>query len=230
MYLLNRVRKIIVMRRKFLKIIFLSLYVCSLISCNSSVSDRIDKELPVNNTDTLVKQIPFRIQHSPDVKELKDAKVRTLGLPSLENGFPKFQLRIWEDFENLTGRVIIIKNDYDNWSAELYTYKFLSNSAFRPDSLSGQKLHLEEPRSGWNNFLNRLLDLKILSLPDFQSISNYDFGTDAGGVSIEIAKDKYYRFYEYPDPYFQQNKIPQAKKIVQILELIKKEFDLKNNN
>lgn len=140
------------------------------ISCNSSPIDRIEKELSTKNNDSVVREVPIRILEPGIIRKIQYDKVRTVGLPSLENGFTKFQLRIWEDLEHLTGRIIILKYTNDQWTAELCKYKYESTGSYFPDSLSGQIFPLKKPKSGWNKFLNKLLNLQILTLPDFDSI------------------------------------------------------------
>lgn len=216
------------MRRKYiccLPFLILSLF---FLSCTSPI-ERIEKEVKISENEPVMRDIPVRMQEGGVTKELMTKYRRTLGLPSLEDGFYNFQLRIWEDLENpeyFAGRIIIIMNVKGKWSAELYNYKYLTpDSSYTPDSLAGQKVSLKKPPSGWNNLLNKLLDLQILTLPDFESIPKYFSATDQKYVTIEIATEKYYRFYEYPDPYIQKG-ISSAKKMVKILELVKKEFDL----
>lgn len=201
---------------------FITLLVLMIVACSNSPMNKIEKQLEVKNSDTLNRIIP----HQPDeIRRLTASWIRTLGVSKLENGSPDFQIRIWEDTENRNGNLYIFKNDSRNWQGELYRYRYYSHN-FTPDSLSGKRTSLSSPTSGWDSFMNKLLDLDILKLPDHQSLLNYGVDADANFVKVEIAKKNYYRLYEYPQPQYRQNQFPEAKKILQILELVKKEFKL----
>jgi len=92
------------------------------------------------------------------------------------------------------------------------------------DSLVANNLFLNVPKTGWNNFLNKILDYDILTLKDFRSIPGYFDATDLRMISVEIASDKYYEYYALPGAYIQPKNIIDARRIIEVLELIKKQF------
>lgn len=190
------------------------LFLClSFVACSGS-KDRITNELLISNNDTLKQERSFS---DPEIPLKKDWE-RSLGLTSLENGSQDFVMRIWEDIEFPFGRVVDIEHTNGTWNGEIIEY-------ITQRSMSGEKIALPQPKSGWVKFLNELLDLDILMLPDYKMLPNYDVPSDEIFVTVEIAKKNYYRSYEYPNPYRHKN-YETANKMVEILQLIKKEFSL----
>lgn len=208
-------------------IAFLSCLLVVIYSCNGVPIERIESQLRVKDTSRVERHIPARFEAYSIVKKLKEARVRTSGLPLLENGVTTFQIRIWQDFQDLTGRSFILKNVNEHWEAELYKYQYQSTDGSLPDSVSGQKLSLPEPRSGWDNYLDKLLDLGVLTLPDYATIPGYNVHSDEAFITIEVANRNYYRIYEYPNPYYRKYKFPQANAVVEVLKLNEEEFSIK---
>jgi len=205
-----------------MKAYFIFLFIVSsllVISCSNSSDRRIKNELLKSKSDTLIKDNP---KSELDLLIFREW-TRTLGLISIENGSSDFEMRIWEDIKVFSGRVIIIRRHNEKWVAEMFNYEYEATTSSFPDSLSGEKKILSDPKSGWTNFLNKLLDLEILLLPDYTTFPNYLVATDEQFTRVEIARKNYYRAYEYPDPYRRQG-YTSAKKMVKILELLKKEF------
>ena len=197
----------------------------SIIYCSNSNDRRIENELLKSKSDTLIKDNP-----KPELELLIFREwTRTLGLTSIENGSSDFEMRIWEDVKVFSGRVVIIRRFNEKWIAEMFNYEYKTTTSSFPDSLSVEKRILKDPKSGWTNFLNKLLDLDILSLPDFTTLPNYFVATDEQFTRVEIARKNYYRAYEYPDPYRRQG-YPSAKKMVKILKFLKEEFSLTSSD
>lgn len=206
--------------------IFWPAFFVLILSCRNSALDRINKHLSIYNSNTFISDIPVRFKEPGVVKKLKQDRERTLGLMSLENGSSNFQIRIWDESENNLGRVIVINNINKKWSAEIYKYRYVSTGTFFRDSVSGEKFPLNSPKSGWNPFLNKLLDYEIMTIPDFSKITDYNLEADEYGVTVEISKKNFYRIYEQTAPYIRQKQYQYSKQIVSILETINKEFNL----
>jgi hypothetical protein len=192
-----------------------------IVSCSDS-ERRINDQLLTSINDTLKQDISI----SGEILMVERNWVRTLGLNSLENGTSNPEIRIWEDSAVFFGRLFIINYLNASWKAELIRYRYLSTASSIPDSLAGERVKLTEPKSGWTRFLNKLLDLEILTLPDYKILPDYFMATDENFVKVEIGKLNYYRCYEYPDPYWRRN-YREARQMIQILEFIKKEFSIK---
>ena len=84
------------------------------------------------------------------------------------------------------------------------------------------------PRSGWQYFVKKLLDLKIVTLPSMVNIVGYEDGKDGKTFNVEIASKKQYRYYTYWEPHEYQNKFWQAKNMEEILNLFKTELNVEN--
>ena len=162
----------------------------SFLTCSDSKS-RIANELLTSNNDTLSQEISF----SEEQLTLKKEWVKSLGLRSLENGSSDFEMKTWEDIEFPFGRVVLIKHTNGEWNGEMFKYRYLSAR-----SLSGEKLTLPQPKSGWIRFLNELLDLEVLTLPDYKSLPNYEVPSDEIFVTVEIAKKTIIDLMNIPIP------------------------------
>ena len=193
------------------------------ISCSNPQRARIERDLIKSNNDSLIVILPETHRADPYLQAIKEKWSRTLGLDKIEAGSSATEIRIWEDLKAFSGQVFIINYNNGNWTAYMYNYNYNVSIGSYPDSLSGERKELGEPKSGWMKFLNKLLDLKILTLPSHESLLNYNVPSDQLFVRVEIAKKNYYRLYEYPNPYDHQN-FESAQNMVQILQLVKKEF------
>lgn len=202
---------------------FFCLLYCSCIKQEAAIN-RIEKMLATKTGDNKRRIMPSHYTNESISLDIFRKRISSLGLPSLENGKEGFQLRIWEDYVNNKGILIILDYSNDHWVAKGFNYKAYSSDGNWLDSLAGKEIFLGQPLSGWNNFMNTLLDDNILDLRDYTEIPGYFESTDMVGPSVEIAGRKYFRYYELPEPKHQSGKISDANCIVKILELIRKEF------
>ncbi len=147
-----------------------------------------------------------------------------LGLPDIENGSDKFQIRIWQEI-GIGELVLLIIHEDNGWSAKSHIYEATSVHGLNNlDSFIVKTISLGKPKSGWSEFLNKLIDFGILELRDESTIPGYYKSTDQRIISVEIAAKKYYRYYQLSDVNYLANKVDEARKMVKILELIKLEF------
>ena len=111
-------------------------------------------------------------------------------LPDIENGSDKFQIRIWQE----TGKgelVLLIIHEDNGWSAKSYIYEATSVRGLNNlDSFIVKTISLGKPKSGWSEFLKKLIDLGILELRDETTIPGYYKSTDQRIISVEIAAKK----------------------------------------
>lgn len=196
------------------------------IKCNNQINaiDRIRKELPIQTNGKLIRNIPARYLDSSISLEMSIKRKNSLRLLPIESGKEGFQVRIWEDYLNNSGVLLILDYSINKWSSKGYSYKAYSKDGSWLDSLVGNDLSLKEPVSGWENFMNKLVDENLLTLKDYDNIPNYFVATDMVGLSVEIASTNYYRFYVLPNAKHQPTKIPDVESILKISTLIKKEF------
>ncbi len=82
------------------------------------------------------------------------------------------------------------------------------------------------PKSGWATFSKKLLDLKIVTLPNQEDVKGYGSGFDGRTYNIEVATKNQYRFYGYWEPQQFQSKFWQAKNMADILNLFEIELGI----
>ncbi len=77
---------------------------------------------------------------------------------------------------------------------------------------------------GWEKFVDSLIELEVLHLPDQESIPNLSIYYNRSTVNVEIATKTIYRIYSYSAPVRLAQDFEQAKKMVKIMKLIKTEL------
>jgi hypothetical protein len=84
------------------------------------------------------------------------------------------------------------------------------------------KIHLSEPKLGWENTWRKLFDAGIIDLPNSERIGFID------GVSyiVETNQNDTYRIYNYSNP--ELHKTEEAMRMIKIGEIIADEFGLGN--
>jgi len=151
-------------------------------------------------------------------------KQKQLGLDSMENGVDNLQIRVWYDYSRVKEReLIIISNKATLWTATIYTLHVDWDG--ETERIISKEIKQATPKSGWPEFLNKLLDLQIVTLPNMHDISDYPTtGKDGRMYNVEIATKKLYRFYGYWEPQEFANRFWQANNMRLILELFKNEL------
>lgn len=153
--------------------------------------------------------------------------VPMVGLPTIGNGFDSLQIRIYYGMaQNNNLQLVTISRIDSNWIAKLFLLEYQYSEV--DNSIEGLELKESDnkiPQSGWQKFVDELLALQILSLPDHTKIDNYEPCYDAYGLTIEFATEKQYRIYNYPCFLSYSEKYWQAKNVESILELLEKELD-----
>ncbi|RYZ18411.1 MAG: hypothetical protein EOO10_25780 [Chitinophagaceae bacterium] len=196
-----------------------------------------DAKVPIIKTnlhpdqDGVIRDIPP--DHKTEHKQLLKQKTeKTLGLSDLQNGSKGLEIRIY-DGEGMTyqGRLFLLRNEGSVWKGELYYYRDSISHAGEEGVMGGyegataiEKHELKQTSGEWNDFVNQLFELDIDKLRDYSLIPKYSLGSDEGGVLVEIAQDKFYKIYQMPTPSAREERIKDAKQIVQILELIDQKF------
>lgn len=199
------------------------------LSCTETKSDSVSNKIIENFTSKsgqLEQDIPGAL-NSEAYNGRKQSLEKRLGLSSLKSGFDRFQIRIWKVTGPFTGDLYVFKNEPDSeWRGAFYEYKYIPDHTQKMDSVVIKKSILPKPKSGWNSFINKLYNLHALILPHWESVPGYDqVGNNEGGIAIEISSKTKYRIYAYLTPYERQDVFPEAKKIVEIMNLVQNEFD-----
>lgn len=143
------------------------------------------------------------------------SKLRETILP--ENDF---EMRVWVGFGLFGIDGFILKRTSDNWSATALKRMLchLENRA---------KVNLAEPKSGWENFWQKLVNEGILTLPDSSELKKYGSGVvDGKSYVVELNKEFVYRTYKYSNPKYV--KLKEAKHMVNIGNIIADEFGLES--
>jgi len=203
---------------------FFTLIVFSLAACNGRTKSGEQPATFVDTTMPFKKEIPTYPGGGVDIfYELAKAKQKQLGLDNLESGFDNLQIRIWYEFSLVRERkLVVITNGDTYWKATIYNLQVDWDG--QTETILSKTVKQVTPKSGWDVFLKKLMDFKILTLPDQNDIPSYGGGNDGNTYNIEVATKNQYRFYGYWEPQVYQDKYWQAKNMVDILKLIKQEF------
>lgn len=146
----------------------------------------------------------------------------------LFNGFDSIQIRIWlSEIYNDTAHLFVFKNENKEWTGELCT--LVENPKKDTTEIIRVKKSCEPvfPNTGWRRFINKIFELKILSLPDNLKIKGWNHGlvTHDERPTIEIATKNVYRLYAYSGLDTVTNNFPETKNLCRIFELLKQEFN-----
>lgn len=179
---------------------------------NDPISDTIKRDIPAYFDAKLLRE----------KKELQDS----LHIQDLENGFTGMQIRIWSGSSPDTLKLLDLINTNGSWKGSFYNINYKSPLDGGTIKYVGSALLYKVPKSGWRAFTEVLFGLDILTLPDCSQIKDYDVPTDASSVTVEIANQKMYRLYAYQMPH-ENRRISEAAKMIKILDLTEKEFDIK---
>ena len=198
------------------------------VSCNGQTESNEFKENR-KLADTVVKDIPLNKKGRPSSYYQNKSNVENkLGLKSLENGFDSLQIRLWYGYAfKDSSQLVVLRNSNGKWTSELFTLVYHLNENGDALKSISKEIITRDPKSGWGNFIDKVLKLQITTLPDMNKIKDYPDFADGDDIIIEAAAKKYYRIYSYKEPNQVQFKIKEAKNIERILELIENEFDFK---
>jgi len=210
----------------FLKSVWFCFFITLLSSCNSD-----EKELDIKNKlvkrKVLVRDSTLNEYVNAVGKTIKESLA--FQLQSIEKYQPGCHIRIYKytPFGN-DEKMIVIDSSNSRWTAKLVWYSVDRN--FTGDTLEIliNKAITKNPRSSWAQLMKKLRELDMMRLPGSDSIprGSYSVSTDAGGVDIEFSCDGVTRSYNYAEPDGHQE-IPDAKKIVQIFNLLEQEFSFR---
>lgn len=156
----------------------LTLTVCFFAACKGQTNSTHQSLAFVDTTKPFKKEIPTYRDGGVDIfYALAKAKQKQLGLDSLENGFHNLQIRVWYDFALVRERkLVVITNKDTNWTATVYDLQVDWDD--RTETILSKKVKQVTPKSGWANFSKKLLDLKVLTLPNQDDVPNYGGGAD----------------------------------------------------
>jgi hypothetical protein len=94
-----------------------------------------------------------------------------------------------------------------------------------PMPMEIKKMKKITPNSGWAKFVDSLMALSIMTLPDMYEIPGMKIPwTDAQGVMVQVSTKDHFRFYHYTEPFHFAPKFWQADKMARIQSLFYAEF------
>lgn len=129
------------------------------------------------------------------------------------------EIRIWVGFGKYGFDGLILKRNLGEWSAISLKRMFC-----HVDEMG--KTILPPPKLGWRNFLEKIVDVGILTLPDSSELNGENDVVDGKSYVVELNSNQLYRTYMYSD--IQLQKWQEAKQMIKITETIADEFDLKS--
>lgn len=128
------------------------------------------------------------------------------------------EVRLWDGFGLTLLQGFVLKRTAGRWMAILLL------PAVPRYAGQDYKKALPVPRSGWERFWNGLVREGLLTLPDSSTLKGERRYFDGTSYVVEINHDKTYRTYMYGNP--DEQKWPQAKRIVKIIRTVYQEFGL----
>ena len=137
-------------------------------------------------------------------------------LDTIENGFDSLQIRVWYHYPKFRTpkNVFILKKQNNTWTTMLY-------------SLDKDSLIIINPKSNLNMVIHSILKNKIMTLPNMDDIKGLEDGyVDGESYTIEISDKNHYRLYHYHVPEVFEVKFKDVKRLVNILKIIKAEFNI----
>lgn len=147
------------------------------------------------------------------------------GLDSLETGYPTLQFRLWYEYARATGSHIVVIKQEEDWIAELHTIevRFINDSPW----VSKREVSTANPKIGWPKFIDSLIHLNVLTLPDQSSVPGMFIHYNTSAILVEVARKNSYRFYHYTSPKNHAEQFIQARKMEQIMLLIEEQLGFK---
>jgi hypothetical protein len=161
-------------------------------------------------------------------------KQSQLGLESPETSKDSLIIRMW--ITNPVGKsrqphgLVEIKKDSIGWSGKLVLMHVNFKTGNLSETIADSKvIELSPLKTNWSNIIDSLLILKIGELPTDDLIPGYypdntGYANNSPTFSFEYATRDIYRFYQYSDIYRVADKFWQPKNVIEILDLLEKEF------
>jgi hypothetical protein len=168
------------------------------------------------------------IAQDSSMQKIRKQVLQLANLQDLQNGFNELQIRVWLAYSGIVENVLIFAKINNRWEGSSNRLEFSYDSVTNQLVSIKRESKLISPKSGWQVFTDSLLSFGVADLPDMTDIPGYGIERDGSWITIEYANCKVYRLYSYQTPWALQDKFTQAKKIVDISNLIERQFGLLN--
>lgn len=172
--------------------------------------------------------IPLQmVKRSQDYNDLERIPY-SLGLTSLRQRSDSIIVRLWFVYGNIdSSQLVTLRLGHWGWEAgsSLFTYHIDNN--YR-STLSIDNETRMEPKSGWDVFMDSLMKLHIMTLPDMNKSLGHPKTAGDDDVIIEVSSKKGgYAIYRYRNPALSQGENKNAERMENIMELIETELGFK---
>ena len=139
-------------------------------------------------------------------------------LRSLRVALPKddLELRLWNGFGRTRLEGFVLRRRGGRWSA-VYL-----NGVYRGVPKREYQKQLAAPKSGWNKFWSKLVEMGIATLPDAIEIDCTTNVRDGMSYVVELNYEFTYRTYRYDNP--KHAECEQARKMIRIGNFIAAQF------
>ena len=131
------------------------------------------------------------------------------------------EARIWWGFGLSPLEGVTLHRSGGQWTA----IHVKSDNYYEPTK--AERRQLSNPKSGWETTWTRLVNEKLLSLPDASEINCNEGGFDTPAMVVEINSDNIYRTYMYHMS--SKPKCDGDKNIMAMIDIIFEEFNLKSS-
>jgi hypothetical protein len=170
---------------------------------------------------------------------LTKQKQKQLGLTIPENGHDSLLMRLWFTYPKglyQIGELVELKIDSNqNVSAKYTLLDIFFNPSRRYEVINSHFDTLMTPKCGWKSFLDTLNLLQITNLPSLEFVpeyikingkDNYDYDNNRMTVSIEVATQNKYRFFQY-NSFEKYKNIDEVNRLYKFLVFQRKQLELK---
>ena len=139
-------------------------------------------------------------------------------LPSLRVALPKddLELRLWNGFGLTALEGFVLQRRAGQWKAVHL------DGISRGLPKQEYQRQLSAPKSGWNEFWRKLVEMGIATLPDADEIGCHTSMLDGMSYVVEVNYELTYRTYLYDNPKYA--KCEQAKRMIAIGNFVAAEF------
>jgi hypothetical protein len=144
-------------------------------------------------------------------------KVGWKALRKVDIGDGAIEVRVWMGFGGSLLEGFRIRREGSRWSGFHVTDGFDKRQPLRG-------VREVRPRSNWDALWRKVEVLGILTLPDKSALPDEVLVRDGMSYVVEINEGAHYRTYLYCNP--QEQKWPEAKKIMEIVNVLNAEFIL----
>ena len=227
--------------KKPFKIILISTLISLILSgcVNTIFPIRIPTKSPDIPENSIRKNIP-RYPNNKVFAYYKFAKQKQeqLNLSIPENGYDTLLVRLWFSYPQGTYQFAeMVEFQFQSDSIPESTYskmRIFYNHSREYEVINNHKdSTINEPLSGWSNFIDSLQYSEIADLPTIESIPKYielsgdgvDYNNTGMTVAVEVSQKDTYRFYQYNN-FEKYKQIDEVSKMYKFIKFIRKDLNM----